>query len=110
LERYSELLQQKLSEDEIFYYASFIHSVFANIHPFNDGNGRAARLLEKWFLSQLLGEIAWYIQSEIYYYKQVNDYYKNLNRLGILYETLDYPNSYKFLQMPPNAINYKEGD
>ncbi|HSZ85970.1 MAG TPA: Fic family protein, partial [Puia sp.] len=79
-----------------------------NIHPFNDGNGRAARLLEKWFLSQLLGETAWYIQSEIYYYKHVNEYYKNLNHLGIFYEKLDYAKSDKFSQMLPYAINYKE--
>jgi len=101
-----ELLQQKLTNDEIFYYASFIHLIFVNIHPFNDGNGRAARLLEKWFLSQLLGETAWYIQSEIYYYKHVNDYYKNLNRLGMFYENLDYASADKFLQMLPNAIMY----
>ena len=82
----SALLKRKLSNEEIFYYASFIHIAFVSIHPFNDGNGRAGRLLEKWVLSQLLGETAWYIQSEKHYYHNVNDYYKNLNRLGIFYE------------------------
>ncbi len=50
------LLKQKLSPEEIFYYASYIHLVFVNIHPFTDGNGRAARLLEKWFLAEKLGD------------------------------------------------------
>lgn len=101
------LLEQKLSAEETFYFASYIHLVFVNIHPFNDGNGRAARLLEKWFLAEKLGEMAWYIQSEKYYYRHVDQYYKNLNRLGMFYDQLDYTNADRFLQMLPNAINYK---
>jgi Fic family protein len=100
----SALLEKKLSNETLFYYASFIHLVFVNIHPFNDGNGRAARLLEKWFLAEMLGETAWYIQSEKYYYQHVNDYYKNLNRLGVFYEKLDYSKADNFFQMLPNAI------
>ena len=101
-----ELLNSKLSIEEIFYYAAYVHLVFVNIHPFNDGNGRAARLLEKWFLSSFIGETAWYIQSEKYYYQHVNDYYKYLNRPGVFYENLDYNRADKFLQMLPNSINY----
>ncbi|MFC4231619.1 Fic family protein [Parasediminibacterium paludis] len=103
----NNLLLQNLSVEEVFYYASFIHLVFVCIHPFNDGNGRAARLLEKWFLAQKLGEIAWYFQSEKYYYHNVNSYYKNLNRLGVFYEQLDYGKADAFLLMLPNAINYE---
>ena len=55
----------------------------------------------------MLGETAWYIQSEKYYYHHVNDYYKNLNRLGMFYEKLDYAKADTFLQMLPHAINYK---
>lgn len=44
-----ELLKRELSHKEIFYFASMIHIWLAKIHPFSDGNGRAARLLEKWF-------------------------------------------------------------
>jgi Fic family protein len=104
-----KLKESELSAVEVFYYASFIHIVFVNIHPFNDdGNGRAGRLLEKWFLAELLGEKAWYIKSEKYYYRNVNDYYKNLNRTGMYYEKVDYEKALPFLLMLPNAINYKE--
>ena len=101
------LLQQRLSPEEIFYYASYIHLIFVNVHPFTDGNGRAARLMEKWFLAEKLGKVAWFIQSEKYYYRHIDQYYKNLNRVGIFYDQLDYANAQKFLQMLPNAIQYK---
>lgn len=103
-----ELKNKNLSTEEVFYYASLIHIIFVSIHPFNDGNGRAGRLLEKWFLAERLGEKAWYIKSEEYYYHHVNDYYKNLNRPGMFYEKMEYEKALPFLQMLPNAINYKE--
>lgn len=46
-----ELLSAHLNEIEVFYFASLIHLRFAHIHPFRDGNGRAARLIEKWFIT-----------------------------------------------------------
>ena len=45
------LLSISMSIEEVFFYAAMIHLVFVKIHPWNDGNGRSARLLEKWFLS-----------------------------------------------------------
>jgi len=98
------LKKEKLSIEEVFFFASFIHIVFVNIHPFEDGNGRAGRLLEKWFLAQMLGEKAWYLQSELHYYKNVNSYYHNLNKLGMFYEQLDYSKALPFLLMLPNAL------
>jgi Fic family protein len=98
------LIREKLSNEHIFYFASLIHLIFVKIHPFNDGNGRTARLLEKWFLASHLGENAWYIGSEFYYYKNLQDYYKNLARVGLFYDSLDYQKSIPFLQMLPNAL------
>ena len=46
------LLNTQLSIHEVFYYASLLHLVFVKIHPYQDGNGRTARLLEKWFLDR----------------------------------------------------------
>jgi Fic family protein len=98
------LLTTELTLEEIFYFASFIHLVFVKIHPFNDGNGRTARLLEKWFLSAKLGEKAWYIASEYYYYNHITDYYKNLARVGLFYDELTYEKSLPFLVMLPKAL------
>ncbi len=100
----SILIKQELSIEEVFYYASFIHLVFVKIHPWNDGNGRTARLLEKWFLAQKLGDKAWFIQSEKMYYNQHNTYYKNIRLLGLEYDELDYTQAIPFLLMLPNSL------
>ena len=99
------LIQQKPSIKKVFYFASLIHLVFVKIHPFNDGNGRTARLLEKWFLATLLGEKAWYIASEHNYYKNLKGYYHNLARVGMFYEELNFEKSIPFLLMLPKALH-----
>lgn len=102
------LLNISLSVEEIFYYASMIHLVFVKIHPWNDGNGRSARIIEKWFLAEKLGAKAWYIQSEKMYYSQHQTYYSNIRALGIEYEELEYEKALPFLLMLPNTLSAKE--
>lgn len=98
------LLKQDLSFEKVFYFASMVHLVFVKIHPWNDGNGRSARLLEKWFLAQFLGEKSWFIQSEKHYYQHHNTYYQNIRLLGLEYTKLDYAQALPFLQMLPNSL------
>lgn len=98
-----KLLAIKLSIEEVFYFASLIHLRFAHIHPFRDGNGRAARLLEKWFLAQKLGQDLWKIPSEKYYKENQPAYYKYIN-LGVNFYELDYDKCLPFLTMLPNCL------
>ncbi len=98
-----DLLQQNLSLTAIFYHTSLIHLKLAHIHPFWDGNGRAARLLEKWFLSTKINSRAWYLQSEKYYKEHLSAYYQNIN-LGVNYYELDYDKCLPFLEMLPQAL------
>jgi len=101
------ILATKMSFEEVFFFASMLHLVFVKIHPFEDGNGRTSRLLEKWFLAEKLGANAWFVQSEKNYYSQHQIYYTNIRRLGLEYGELKYSEALPFLQMLPNAINYK---
>lgn len=100
------LLANDLSFEEVFFFASMLHLVFVKIHPFEDGNGRTSRLLEKWFLAQKLGNNAWFVQSERNYYDQHQIYYNNIRRLGLEYDELKYSEAMLFVQMLPNAIDY----
>jgi Fic family protein len=100
----SILLDKDLSLEEVFYYASLIHLQFVKIHPFNDGNGRTARLLEKWFLVTKFGKKAWFIGSENYYYLNLQSYYNNLAKIGLFYEDLNLEKAIPFLLMLPKAL------
>lgn len=97
-----------LSITEVFYFAAMLHLVFVKIHPFDDGNGRCARLLEKWFLAEKLGEKAWLLQSEKHYYNHHQLYYTNIRLLGLEYEALDYRAALPFLLMLPGSLTMNE--
>lgn len=98
------LLEATLPIEEVFFYGAMLHLVFVKIHPWNDGNGRTARLLEKWFLAEKLGEKAWFIPSEKMYYAHHKTYYHNLRQLGLEYDFLDYSKALPFLLMLPNSL------
>ena len=99
-----QLLNRELSIGEVFFYAAMIHLVFLKIHPRNDGNGRSARLLEKWFLALKLGDKAWFVDSERFYYNHHQTYYNNLRILGIEYPELDYSKALPVLLMLPQSL------
>jgi len=101
------LLGAELTISETFFFASMLHLVFVKIHPWNDGNGRSARLFEKWFLAQKLGYKSWFVQSEKYYYTQHETYYKNIRALGLEYPDLDYSKALPFLLMLPKSVTDK---
>lgn len=94
----------KLDDFEIFYYAAYIHLVFVKIHPFQDGNGRAARLIEKWFLIEKINDKATAVQLEKNYFKNLERYYSNIKKIGIEYEALDYSKALDFLVMTAKGL------
>lgn len=99
-----QLLKMDLLPEKAFYHASLVHLVFEKIHPFTDGNGRMGRLLEKWFLAQHCGRLAWKVASESYYEQHRSEYYANLQALGETHDKLDFSQSLPFLQMLPQAL------
>jgi Fic family protein len=101
------LMQREMTTSEIFYFASMIHLVFVKIHPFADGNGRSARLLEKWFMAEKLGQKAWFIPSEKLYQVRRQSYYKNVN-LGPDYAHNNFDLCIPFLKMLPMALTMKK--
>ena len=99
------LVANDLDAFEVFYYASLIHLVFVKIHPFQDGNGRTARLIEKWFLIEKIGQKATSVQLEKNYFKHLKEYYSNIKVLGLEYDDLDFNKALDFLSMTVNGID-----
>ena len=103
----SVLNKATLTPTEAFYYAALLHLEFVKIHPFNDGNGRTGRLLEKWFLAKHVGPAAWLVNSELYYRNHLQQYYDALRRLGPDWATLDMDQCIPFLLLLPKGLRQK---
>ena len=104
----TQLRRSSLNVARTFYHAALLHLIFVHVHPFMDGNGRAARLLEKWFLATKLGRQAWHVPSEMYYKENVAQYYQNL-KLGLNFYTLDYDRCMPFLTMLVKSLTAAKG-
>ena len=98
------LVETDLSVPEVFFYATMLHLVFVKIHPWNDGNGRSARLIEKWFIDEKLGKKAWFLSSEQHYYNQHQVYYNKIRKVGLAYGELNYNQALPFLLMLPWSV------
>lgn len=98
-EKIGLLLENEITDIEAFFYAAQIHLSFVKIHPMQDGNGRTARLLEKWFLIEKLGRDAVSVELEKNYYLNRKAYYENLRRLGLDYDSSDWSKALPFLKM-----------
>jgi len=60
--------------------AGILHYEFVSIHPFNDGNGRATRLLTTMYLWLKKYDFRKVLTLDTYYWQNRMDYYKALNR------------------------------
>jgi Fic family protein len=87
--------------------AAQLHLGLLCIHPFRDGNGRTARLLERWFIARHFGPWAYGLETENYYRDHRYQYFRNLQAVGSSWDTLDLTQALPFLQMLPAAITHQ---
>lgn len=87
--------------------AAQLHLGLLCIHPFRDGNGRTARLLERWFIARHFGPWAYGLETENYYRDHRYQYFLNLQAVGSSWDGLDLTKALPFLQMLPAAITHQ---
>lgn len=97
-----ELLSKKMTKEESVFWATWLHLVIALIHPFSDGNGRTARLCEKWFLANTIGRQGFALQNERYYWQNRSAYYAAL-KLGVNYWEVDIHTTFPFFALLPEG-------
>ncbi len=103
MEDVKSLIDSEIIIEKVFYHASLLHLRFAHVHPFMDGNGRVARLIEKWFLAEKLGEKFWKLTSEKNYLDNRQEYYDSID-MGVNFYELEYSRCQHFLYMLPEAL------
>ena len=96
--RAQDLLDTKMTKKETIFWGVYIHLMIALLHPFADGNGRIARMVQKWFLAEKLGRAMWYTGLEKFYFENRSKYYESL-QLGPNYWELDFKKAKKFLSL-----------
>lgn len=101
-----QLLRRKQPVADCFFWAAWLHLMIALIHPFSDGNGRTARLCEKWFLAAMLGTPSFAIPSEEQYWKHRPEYYAAL-KLGANYWETEMSKAFAFFALLPEVLGKK---
>jgi len=99
----AKLLRQEMKVSDALFWAAWLHLMIALIHPFSDGNGRVARLCEKWFLCAKLGTEILSLPSEQRYSESRMEYYSAL-KLGVNYWEVDFGKAGGFLEMLPKSL------
>ena len=99
----TRLKKGDLAEGEALFWGSWVHLLIALIHPFADGNGRTARLYEKWFLAQTLGKEYFFLPTEEQYWHHRSEYYSAL-KLGVNYWETKLDNALPFFMLLPESL------
>jgi Fic family protein len=98
------IVRHRLTDLEVLFYASQVHVAILAIHPFTDGNGRLARMMERWFVAQQWGRFAWHIQNDRHIYSNRIEYIDRLAAMGRTFDELNWNKSIPVLRMLPDAI------